>query len=73
MDKDSRRVAFEKELEQLINKYSQEMGSNTPDFLLAKYLIGCLNTFESAVNCRENWYGRSTDQVNFTGLPREVK
>ena len=49
---------FEKELEQLINKHSQENASNTPDWILAKYLIGCLVTFNAAVQQRENWYGR---------------
>ncbi len=33
-------------------------GSNTPDFLLASYLTGCLHTFNSIVNAREEWYGR---------------
>ena len=49
---------FEKEIENLINKYSQENGSNTPDFLLAKYLTGCLTVFNSVITAREVWYGR---------------
>lgn len=50
-------VGFKKELEQLINKYSQENGSNTPDFILAVYLNECLNLFNETVHKREEWYG----------------
>jgi len=49
---------FERDLEALINRYSQENGSNTPDFLLAEYLIGCLLTWNTIVRKREEWYGR---------------
>jgi len=49
---------FEKELENLINTHSQENTSNTPDFILAQYLIGCLAAFNTAVQQRETWYGR---------------
>ena len=50
---------FEKELELLINKYSKENDSNTPDFILARYLNAVLDNFNAAVNDREQWYGRS--------------
>ena len=43
----------------LLNKHSKENDSNTPDFILAKYLIECLTSFNKAVCARENWYGRS--------------
>jgi hypothetical protein len=46
---------FETELEKLINKYSIENGSDTPDFLLTKYLMGCLHNYNSVVNAREDW------------------
>jgi hypothetical protein len=49
---------FQKELEQLINEYSKENESNTPDFILAKYLNEVLKNFNAAVNEREEWYGR---------------
>ena len=49
---------FERELESLINRYSQENASNTPDFILARYLLGCLNTWNAAIHRRETWYGR---------------
>jgi hypothetical protein len=49
---------FASELESLINRYSQENGSNTPDFILAEYLQGCLEAFNKTVEAREKWYGR---------------
>jgi hypothetical protein len=37
--------------------HSMENGSNTPDFILANYLVDCLRAFERASNQREHWYG----------------
>lgn len=48
---------FERELTTLLNRYSKENGSNTPDFVLAQYIGNCLIAFNSAVNLRDNWYG----------------
>ena len=50
--------AFEKELETLINRHCKENESNTPDFILAQYVAGCLAAFNTAVQQRETWYGR---------------
>jgi len=44
------------EVERLLNRYSRENASNTPDFILAEYLMSCLRAFEGAVNARDNWY-----------------
>ncbi len=49
---------FEQELGELINRYSMEGESNTPDWLLAQYLVACLTAFTTATQQRENWYGR---------------
>ena len=49
-------MSFEKELESLINKYSQENNSNTPDFILAEYLSGCLKNWHDSIKKRDNWY-----------------
>jgi len=43
---------FIKELTELINKHSIENISNTPDFVLADYIVGCLQVFECAVKQR---------------------
>lgn len=54
---------FRGELQSLINKCSQENGSDTPDFILAAYLDDCLKAFNSAVQNRESWYGRNKQPV----------
>ena len=51
---------FWNDIEALINKYSMENISNTPDWILAQYLKGCLDVFNLAVQQRENWYGRDS-------------
>jgi hypothetical protein len=58
---------FRKELENLINKYSKENGSDTPDFILARYLDNVLQNFDAAVKEREEWYGRSPKVVDLQG------
>lgn len=50
--------SFQTELEALINKYSVENQSSTPDFILAEYLTGCLEVFNKTVIKRASWYGR---------------
>lgn len=49
---------FAEELGLLINRHSKENDSNTPDYILAQYLQGCLSVFNVAVQQRENWYRR---------------
>lgn len=44
---------FLSELEILINRFSKENGSNTPDFLLAMYLNDCLKAYDRAVTSRD--------------------
>ena len=47
-------ITFQEELTKLINKYS--ININTPDHLLADYLIRCLQTWDEATKAREAWY-----------------
>lgn len=49
---------FERELTRLLNRHSKENDSDTPDFILARYLTGCLRLFNGAVISRSGWYGR---------------
>ena len=49
---------FQKELQELINKHCLENESDSPDFILAEYMLGTLNAYNDAVKKRENWYGR---------------
>jgi hypothetical protein len=48
---------FERELRQLINRHSGENASHTPDFVLANYLIRCMEAWKLAVTARDSWYG----------------
>ena len=48
---------FEEHLEQLINEYSIENESDTPDFLLARYIRGCLDNYNEIICARDKWYG----------------
>jgi len=50
--------SFEKELKELINRHSQENGSDTPDYMLARFLCRCLEAYDYTVQERERWYGR---------------
>lgn len=48
--------AFRIELQSLINRHSLENGSNTPDFILARYLERCLTVFNETLTERAAWY-----------------
>jgi hypothetical protein len=52
---------FEKELTSLLNRYSKENASGTPDFILAGYFIACLKAYEVAVIRRDDWRGFVTE------------
>ena len=54
---------FRTELEKLINRYSKENGSNTPDFILAEYLILSLEAFDRATTARSKWYDPNNTAV----------
>jgi hypothetical protein len=56
---------FEEELRSLINKYSKENESNTPDFILAEYLLSCLEAFNTACNERNKWYNNHSEISKF--------
>lgn len=43
---------FEKRLEELINIYGLDDQCNTPDYLLADYLIGCLQNYKKIIKIR---------------------
>ena len=53
---------FFEELTALVNKHSLENASNTPDFILALYLNGCLEAFNTATKRRTLWYNGSDSQ-----------
>lgn len=48
--------SFERELEQLLNKYSKDGEAKTPDFILVLYIVGCLDAFKEATQKRDRWF-----------------
>lgn len=54
---DDEKKKFHEELESLINRHSMENGSDTPDFILARYMATCLEAFDAATKRRDEWYG----------------
>lgn len=48
--------SFKNQLEELINHYSLENESDTPDYILAAYMQDCLNAYDKAVNARREWH-----------------
>ena len=52
--KDYKRIRDE--FRDIINKYSLEGYSNTPDFILADYLIQSLDNFNNTTVRRQEWY-----------------
>ena len=55
MDNLKRVVNFERDLTNLLNMYSLDNDSDTPDFILAKYINDCLNAFIVAMGKRDSW------------------
>ncbi len=51
---------FQEELGALINKHSLENESNTPDYVLATYLIKSLEAFNACIMLRDGWHGHSS-------------
>ena len=51
-------MSLSNEIRAAINGCSRENESNTPDFILAEYLMACLVAFESASMRREEWFGQ---------------
>ncbi len=49
-------TSLKKEISALINKHSREQESNTPDYILAEYLISSLKAFEVATNFRDSHF-----------------
>lgn len=49
--------SFEEALSGLINRYSLENESNTADFILANYMVLCLEAYTSTVKQRDEFDG----------------
>jgi len=54
---------FKKELTNLLNTYNMENASNTPDFMLSRFLTSCLEAFETATHDRETWNEKTSQSL----------
>ena len=50
---------LEKDLASVLNRHNVESQSDTPDFILARFLVRCLDAFTGPVRRRDSWYGHS--------------
>lgn len=66
-------MELERELAATLNRFSQENPSNTPDFILAGFLLGCLAAWNAGVKERERWYGRDFQPASIGAQPAEGK
>ena len=60
----SLRDDLEKDIARALNGVSAENKSNTPDFILAEFLIGCLDSFDKATQLRDKWYSVNLEPCN---------
>jgi len=64
---------FELELRALLNKYSKESASATPDFILTSFLIDSLDIFNKTIKLRAAWYSNGTPTMEAGAIPMEVE
>lgn len=57
---------FRHELRDLLNRFSRESESDTPDFILADFLFGCLSAYETAA-LRRDAFHEPAPQVSING------
>lgn len=53
-EENMKKTKLEKQLRTLINSESRECDSDTPDHILAEYMMNCLDAFELAINKRDS-------------------
>lgn len=63
------RVHLHAKFREAINYLSVENDSNTPDWMLADYLISCLDAWNATTQAREKYYGRDPEKVPVSQWP----
>lgn len=63
---------FVEQLERLINLHCLENKSQTPDFILARYLRACLDAFDQALKDRTAWYAPPEGSVQARARSKEL-
>lgn len=76
VEREQAAIRFRNDLQEVINRHCRENESNTPDYMLADYLIECLRALDETINKRASWYGRfdrpgSTQETCPDEVPRE--
>lgn len=51
-----RRLDFREDVRGSINRNGLENLCNTPDYVIAQYLLDCFNAFIAAANSRDRWW-----------------
>ena len=54
---DNRTSDIRKDIAEVLNRHRRGDRSNTPDLILADYLVGCLGVFDNAMTRRLDWHG----------------
>lgn len=55
---------FERELAALLNKYSMDNATNTPDFILARHIIRDLDTYRETKQENDSWHNSNMKAAN---------
>ena len=54
---------LEQEMTAVLNRYSAESESGTPDFILAQFLLNCLSAWNVACKERREWLGKAANET----------
>lgn len=64
---------LEVELARLLNSYSVENDSGTPDYILAQYMLGSLHVFNATIRARSEWRGESVELPALQQISMELR
>jgi len=56
MEELKKEFGFQTELEGLLNKYSKDNDTNTPDFILSSFIAGILGAYKDAMDENIMWH-----------------
>ena len=56
-------MSLREEVRAAINRASADNGSDTPDFILADYLLSCLDAFDKATIARDRWWNHKPQRA----------
>ena len=56
-------LTLEQELSELLNSHNADSETQTPDYILATYLLDCMRAFRIAMEHREAWNARHPETV----------